>query len=70
MRLLVPALLCGAFLSANAADSNYDLPIRERLRLAKKVFDVSPASPSETLRRLASVRPPGDADAAWVTAAA
>ena len=47
-----------------------DLPMSERLRLAKKVFDLAPASASETLRRLASVRPPGDADAAWVTAAA
>ncbi len=47
-----------------------DLPIRERLRLADKIFGLAPASVSETLRRLASVRPPGDADAAWVTAAA
>ena len=47
-----------------------DLPLRERLKQAKKIFDLEPASVSDTLRRLASVRPPGDADAAWVTAAA
>ena len=47
-----------------------DLPIRERLRLARKLFDLLPSSRSETLRRLASTRPVGDADAAWVTAAA
>ncbi len=47
-----------------------DLPLRERLRLAKRIFDLEPASASDTLRRLASVRPAGDADAAWVTAAA
>ncbi len=47
-----------------------DLPLPERLRLAKRIFDLSPASVSATLRRLTSTRPPGDADAAWVTAAA
>ena len=47
-----------------------DLPIRERQRLAKRLFSLSPESVSETLRRLASSRPAGDADAAWVTAAA
>ena len=47
-----------------------DLPLRERLKLAKRIFDLSPASVADTLRRLASVRPPGDVDAAWVTAAA
>ncbi len=47
-----------------------DLPHRERLRLAKRIFDLAPASIAETLRRLAAVRPPGDVDAAWVTAAA
>ncbi len=47
-----------------------DLPFRERLRLAKKIFDLSPASSADTLRRLATHREVGDADAAWVTAAA
>ncbi len=47
-----------------------DLPVRDRLRMAKKIFDLSPTSVSETLWRLASLRPPGDVDAAWVTAAA
>ena len=47
-----------------------DLPIRERLRMAKKIFDLEPATVSATVRRLASVRPPGDVDAAWLTAAA
>lgn len=47
-----------------------DLPVRERLRLARKLFDLTPSSPSDTLRRLATFRTPGDADAAWVTAAA
>ena len=47
-----------------------DLPLRERLKLAEKLFDLSPASVAGTLRRLASHRLPGDADAAWVTAAA
>ncbi len=47
-----------------------DLPFRERLRLAKKIFDLSPASSADTLRRLATHRSAGDADAAWMTAAA
>ncbi len=47
-----------------------DLPHRERLRLAKRIFDLSPATISATLKRLATIRPAGDADAAWVTAAA
>ncbi|MEM7353518.1 MAG: Npt1/Npt2 family nucleotide transporter [Acidobacteriota bacterium] len=47
-----------------------DLPVRERRRLAKKLFDLAPESRAKTLGRLASERPRGDADAAWVTAAA
>ncbi len=47
-----------------------DLPHRERLRLAKRIFGLSPAGISTTLKRLTAVRPAGDADAAWVTAAA
>ncbi len=47
-----------------------DLPRRERMRLAKRIFDLSPTGISATVRRLAAVRPAGDADAAWVTAAA
>ncbi|MEM7583786.1 MAG: Npt1/Npt2 family nucleotide transporter [Acidobacteriota bacterium] len=47
-----------------------DLPLRERLRLAKKIFNLAQANSADTLRRLASHRPAGDADASWVTAAA
>ncbi len=47
-----------------------DLPVRERLRHAKRLFDLTPTDVSSTLLRLASLRPNGDADAAWLSAAA
>lgn len=47
-----------------------DLPPPERLRLSKKLFDLAPGSPRSTLERLVLERPAGDADAAWLTAAA
>jgi AAA family ATP:ADP antiporter len=48
-----------------------DLPIGERLREARRLFDLVPADAAATLRRLATSPPPiGDVDGAWVTAAA
>jgi hypothetical protein len=47
-----------------------DLPPRERLRLAKKLFELEPTGADATLRRLATRRPRGDVDAAWLRAAA
>jgi AAA family ATP:ADP antiporter len=47
-----------------------DLPVRERLRHAKKLFDLEPTDAATTLRRLAALPSNGDADAAWLSAAA
>ncbi len=47
-----------------------DLPSGERLRTARRLFDLSPTDAATTLERLAALRPNGDADAAWFTAAA
>lgn len=47
-----------------------DLPAEERLRHARRLFGLAPADAATTLGRLAAQRPNGDADAAWLTAAA
>ncbi len=47
-----------------------DLPVRDRLRHAKKLFDLQPADADSTLNKLASLPANGDADAAWLSAAA
>ena len=47
-----------------------DLSLDERIRRANRLFALSASTAGDTLRRLASTRPAGDADAAWLTAAA
>ncbi len=47
-----------------------DLPPAERIRRAERLFHLATADADDALRRLASRRTPGDADAAWLTAAA
>ena len=47
-----------------------ELTVSDRLRLAKRLFDLSPTSPESVLEKLARRRPDGDADGAWLTAAA
>ena len=47
-----------------------DLPVRERLRQAHRLFDLDRESRALTLKRLATLRPSGDVDAAWLNAAA
>lgn len=47
-----------------------DSQLAERLREAKRIFELTPASPVETLRRLAAPPPTGDDDGAWLTATA
>ena len=47
-----------------------DVPRAERIRQAQRLFGLDAESPTDTLRRLATRRTAGDADAAWLTAAA
>lgn len=47
-----------------------DLPLRERLRRARRFFALDREQQAPTLRRLAANRPEGDLDAAWLNAAA
>ncbi|MEM8932498.1 MAG: hypothetical protein AAGE94_15050, partial [Acidobacteriota bacterium] len=47
-----------------------DLPRAERLRQAKRLYDLEPESTEAVLERLATERLPGDADSPWITAAA
>lgn len=47
-----------------------EVPMSDRLREAKRMFELAPADAAATLRRLTASPPVGDADGAWVTAAA
>ncbi|MEE8525204.1 MAG: Npt1/Npt2 family nucleotide transporter [Thermoanaerobaculia bacterium] len=47
-----------------------DLPVRDRMRHAKKLFELEPTDAATTLRRLATLPSNGDVDAAWLSAAA
>lgn len=47
-----------------------DVVRSERQKLAQRLFGLEAESPHDTLRRLATRRTAGDADAAWLTAAA
>jgi hypothetical protein len=47
-----------------------DVPRADRTKLAQRLFALDAESPRDTLHRLATHRVAGDADAAWLTAAA
>lgn len=47
-----------------------EVPVVERLRQARRLFDIDPGGRDATLRRLVRHRPIGDAEAVWLTAAA
>lgn len=47
-----------------------EVPMTDRLRQAKRMFELSPADPAVTLKRLATTPSVGDDDGAWVTATA
>jgi AAA family ATP:ADP antiporter len=47
-----------------------EVPMSDRLRQAKRMFELSPADPATTLKRLTQAPSVGDDDGAWVTATA